>query len=248
MTPIVELMVNRQPLKIPAKSILYATVTDKLCKIYLDNQEILNLFVTISELIDKLGEESFLRVSRSGLVAYAAIEAISKEEIVLINGMRVPYSRSRRKEIADKVKFHSEILESGNEEGQGIEPLDFPKEFEFWDKVPIAFGVLGFTRDNLGKVTDFQFRYANQALAEIEGVPLTRLLTYPFGELFPGAKRKWLAHYTKVAFQGEVVELMEHVPELNKDLLLICYQHPTATAHVLLQMLLISITCKLKNI
>lgn len=224
MNQTIELMVNRHMLKIPTKSILYATVTDKLCKIYLDNQETLNLFVTISELMEKLGEECFLRVSRSALVSFAAIEAVSKDEIVLSNGIRVPYSRTRRGEIAEKIKYHTETIESCGDLTHKVEPLDFAHEFSFWDKVPIAFGVLEFLQNDAGKITDFICRYVNQALAAIEEVPRERLLTHPFGELFPEDREKWIAHYCKVAFQGEVLELMEYVPGLNKDLLMICYQ------------------------
>lgn len=104
MGKVIELMVNRHLMQIPANSIIYANVTDKLCKIYLDNGESLNLFITISELMDKLGNEDFLRVSRSSLVAYTAVETVNQEEIVLYGGVRIPYSRSRRKEIMDKAR------------------------------------------------------------------------------------------------------------------------------------------------
>lgn len=224
MGKVIELMVNRHLMQIPAGSIIYANVTDKLCKIYLDNKESLNLFITISELMDKLGDEDFLRVSRSSLVAYTAVETVNQEEVVLYGGIRIPYSRSRRKEIMDKARNCMERQVVCRDENRPLDSLDFNRDFCFWDNVPVGFGVLEFVPDKGGRISDFIFRYANHALSEIEGVPREVLLNHAYGQIFNGSHSKWLAIYSKVAFMGDSVELIDYSPEIEKELLVICYQ------------------------
>lgn len=219
----IELMVNRHKTQIPSNTIVYASVTDKLCKIYLDNGEALNLFITISELMDKLGNEDFLRVSRSSLVAYTAVEAV-KEEVVLHGGIRIPYSRSRRKEIIDKIRNCMERQVVYGEKNRPLGELEFDRDFVFWDDVPVGFGVLEFVPDGSGRFSDFMFRYANRALAEIEGVSREALVDHAYSQIFGGVRHKWLAVYSKVAFLGETVELMDYSTEIDKELLVICYQ------------------------
>lgn len=224
MGKVIELMVNRHLMQIPASSIIYANVTDKLCKIYLDNGESLNLFITISELMDKLGEEDFLRVSRSSLVAYTAIETVNQEAVVLYGGVRIPYSRSRRKEIVDKARNCMGRQVVYRDRDVPLGKLDFEQDFGFWDHVPIGFFVVEFTADSSGRFSDFIFRYANHALAEIEGVSRDSLLNHAYGQVFKGSHSKWLAVYSKVAFMGDTVELIDYSPDIDKELLMICYQ------------------------
>lgn len=220
----IELMINRRKVKIPAKNIRYAVVTDKLCKIYLDTDEHLSLFVTISELMDKLGEEYFLRVSRSCLVAYSAIRAIGKDELVLDGDIKIPYSRARRNELASMVRNHMRAQPVWQEGMPKIEHMDFEEKFGFWNDVPIAFGVMDFLLDEDGRLADFKFCYANDALSAILEIPKEDLLSHTFGNLFNNSQRRWLAAFSKVAFQGEVLELLGYSFEVGKDLLLVGYQ------------------------
>lgn len=224
MGKVIGLMVNRHMMQIPVNSIVYANVTDKLCKIYLDNGDVLSLFITISDLMEKLGDEDFLRVSRSSLVAYTSVGSVNQEEVILHGGIRIPYSRSRRKEIVDRARGCMERQVVHRDEGRPVEKVDFAHDFAFWDGVPVGFGVLEFVSDYSGRISDFIFRYANQALAGIEGCSIENLTGRAYGQIFKGAQNKWLAIYSKVAFMGETVELMDYSPELDKELLIVCYQ------------------------
>lgn len=224
MGKVIELMVNRRMIQISASSIIYANVTDKLCKIYLDNGDALNLFITISGLMEQLGDEDFLRVSRSSLVAYTAVESVNQEEVVLYGGIRIPYSRSRRKEIVDKARNCMERQVVCRDQVRPVGKLDFARDFAFWDNVPIGFGVLEFLSDCSGQFSDFIFRYANCALAEVEGVSRENLINRSYSRIFNGVRNKRLAIYSKVAFMGDTVELIDHSQAIDKDLLVVCYQ------------------------
>lgn len=224
MGKVIDLMVNRHMMQIPASSIIYASVTDKLCKIHLDNGDTLSLFITISELLEKLGEEDFLRVSRSSMVAYTAVESVNQEEIILYGGVRIPYSRSRRREIMDKARNCMERQVVCRDMNRAVGELDFVHGFSFWEEVPIGFGVLEFVADCTGRFSDFIFRYVNRALAELEGVTADALINRAYGQIFKEAHNKRLAIYSKVAFMGDTVELIDYSPELGKELLILCYQ------------------------
>lgn len=224
MGKVIDLMVNRHMMQIPASSIIYANVTDKLCKIHLDNGDTLSLFITISELLEKLGEVDFLRVSRSSLVAYTAVESVNQDEVILYGGIRIPYSRSRRREIMERARNCMERQVVCRDVDRPIEELDFVHGFTFWDQVPIGFGVLEFVMDCRGRFSDFVFRYANRALAELEDVSRESLINHAYGQIFKEAKNKRLAIYSKVAFMGDTVELIDYSPELGKELLVLCYQ------------------------
>lgn len=224
MGKVIDLMVNRHMMQIPASSIIYASVTDKLCKIHLDNGDTLSLFITISELLEKLGEEDFLRVSRSSMVAYTAVESVNQEEIILYGGVRIPYSRSRRREIMDKARNCMERQVVCRDMNRAVGELDFVHGFSFWEEVPIGFGVLEFVADCTGRFSDFIFRYVNRALAELEGVTVDALINRAYGQIFKEAHNKRLAIYSKVAFMGDTVELIDYSPELGKELLILCYQ------------------------
>lgn len=224
MGKVIDLMVNRHMMQIPASSIIYASVTDKLCKIHLDNGDTLSLFITISELLEKLGEEDFLRVSRSSMVAYTAVESVNQEEIILYGGVRIPYSRSRRREIMDKARNCMERQVVCRDMNRAVGELDFVHGFSFWEEVPIGFGVLEFVADCTGRFSDFIFRYVNRALAELEGVTVDALINCAYGQIFKEAHNKRLAIYSKVAFMGDTVELIDYSPELGKELLILCYQ------------------------
>ena len=78
-------------------------------------------------------------------------------------------------------------------------------------------GTLDFNRD-------FIFRYANHALGVIEGVARENLLDRAYGQIFKGTQNKWLVVYSKMAFMGDTVELIDYSPEIDKELLVICFQ------------------------
>lgn len=220
----IELMVNRRIVQIPARSVVYANVTDKLCKIHLDNGEILSLFITISDLMDKLGEKDFLRVSRSCLVAYGAIRSINQDEVILYGDVRLPYSRSRRQEIIAKTRECIERLMSRSETTREVRPIDVSHAFTFWDRLPVGFCVLDFVTDSTGYFADFEYRYVNEAMAEVAGRTRGEMLNRTYLNLFPGAEKKWAALYSRVAFMGEPLEMIDYSREFGKDLLVICYQ------------------------
>ena len=76
---------------------------------------------------------------------------------------------------------------------------------------------------------DWIFRYANQELARLEKLPLDQLLGKSFRSLFANMDSKWLRSYERSALYGEVLELMDYSPEVDRTLKVICF--PTFKGH-----------------
>ena len=76
---------------------------------------------------------------------------------------------------------------------------------------------------------DWIFRYGNQKLAELEELPLERLIGNSFGKIFSNMDSKWLRSYERATMYGEVLELMDYSPEVDKYLKVICF--PTFEGH-----------------
>ena len=71
---------------------------------------------------------------------------------------------------------------------------------------------------------DFIFRYCNAEMAVVEGVPIEEMLNRSFYKVFPNGDKKWLVAYADVALNGTKHPLHDYSPEINKNLIIHCYQ------------------------
>ena len=94
-----------------------------------------------------------------------------------------------------------------------------------FDNMPMAFTIIQVLVDENGQPVDFVFRYANKALADLEGVNLEALLGRSFyAEIFPETNdRYWLRPYYAAAYEGKTDELHQFSVEIGKYLKIICY-------------------------
>ena len=76
---------------------------------------------------------------------------------------------------------------------------------------------------------DWIFRYGNLALADLEKVPLEKLIGSSFGSLFPNMDSKWLRSYERAALYGETLKIIDYSPEIDTYLEVICF--PTFQGH-----------------
>lgn len=85
------LAVDGQNVRIPVNSIVYAESFAHIVEIMADG-DIVKARISISELETRLGE-GFIRCHRSYIVGVKYIKRITKNEVVLDNGKRIPLSR-----------------------------------------------------------------------------------------------------------------------------------------------------------
>lgn len=218
----IRLMIDRQERTIMTNTILYAQVTDKLCKIYLTEQNHVKLFMSISALKDMLPSEGFLEISRSCLVSLQYIRTIDGSHIVMANGVRLPYSTRRRTTILHAFQQH--LAYQASQRDSYMWKLDLAMEFRCFDHCPIPFFILESVSNPLTSSVDFIFRYANEAFATFAHQPLNRLINSTFSSKFSFASNQWIPVFSQVAFQGGTADLLDRLSASTKEMHVNCYQ------------------------
>ena len=64
--------------------------------------------------------------------------------------------------------------------------------------MPLAFCIIELVFDAEGHGVDFVFRYCNDEMAVVEGVPVSEMLNRSFYEVFENGDKKWLVTYASV--------------------------------------------------
>ena len=92
------------------------------------------------------------------------------------------------------------------------------------EDAPIAFCVIELVFNADGHSIDFIFRYCNREMENLEGVPVPEMLNRSFYEVFPNGDKKWIVPYADVAINGTRRILRDFSPEVNKFLVIRCFQ------------------------
>lgn len=92
---------NRVPTKVARDKIVYIEVYDKLSIIHLQDGSRIKIYLTLSDLENKLADGYFLRTHRSYLVNMAYIHLVETTEFILTTGEKVPIRQTKRKEIKE---------------------------------------------------------------------------------------------------------------------------------------------------
>lgn len=219
---------EKRKITLNINSVLYVVMKRNVALVHTIGGEIYKTRLTLSEL-EKLLGESFIKVSRSVLVSVMAIHDID-DVIELNNGEVLQYTVRNKKEILSKLRAQQEIVikhfrgsESETVEG-GLQ-----SHYACFDNMPIAFADIEMLFDDKKSAVDWRFCYANQALATLENVPLSELVGATFGGIFENMNVKWLRLYERAVLYGETLEVVDHSPEIDTDLRVICF--PTFKGH-----------------
>ncbi len=91
------------------KEILYCAGDRNYSQVHFLRKPTLMLSITLRILHERLGEQGFLRVSRSAVVNLDYITDYDGREVILRNGLVLPVARRRRKQVELILKpiFHS---------------------------------------------------------------------------------------------------------------------------------------------
>ena len=68
--------------------------------------------------------------------------------------------------------------------------------------MPLVFCIIELIFDAEGHGVDFVFRYCNDEMAVVEGIPVSEMLNRSFYEVFENGDKKWLVTYADVALNG----------------------------------------------
>lgn len=209
--------------KIRTADILYIIKSEYLSLIHLIDGHIIQTITPIYELKEML-DDNCIEVKKGCIVSVSAITNI-KDKIYLCNGEEIDFTVRRRKAVwlewREKQKL---MIDEIN--GQNLPRTDeeYHKYYEICDKFPFAFTDIEMIFNEKRRAVDWIFRYGNEALAELEGVPLKEMIGSTFSSLFDNMDAKWLRCYERAALYGEKMEIEEYSPEIDANLRILCFQ------------------------
>lgn len=180
------------------------------------------------DLMEILPEEEFITICRGTIVRRSAIFSISDDGVYTMIDGRTFQGRKRylstHKKLRNELGLKASKTLPGNVWEVPQVPLKLMEKCRVLDDMPVAYCVIELVFDENGHGIDFIFRYCNQEMEAVEGVPIEDMIDHSFYEVFKNGDRKWLVTYADVALNGVKRTLHDYSPEINRNLTIHCYQ------------------------
>lgn len=193
-----------------------------------DSGEEIPSTIPMHEMLELLPEDEFLSISRGIVVRRSAIVSIGNDGIYTMMDGRTFQGRKRylsaHKKIRKELGLGNPAARKGVPLVEPAVPLTFLEKCTILDDMPVAYCVIELVFDEEGHGIDFIFRYCNQQMAVVEGIPVEEMVDHSFYEVFKNGDRKWLVAYADVALNGAKHVLHDYSPEIDKNLTIYCYQ------------------------
>lgn len=220
---------------IKISDILYVTRQNPYTKITFFDEKSIIATIPVKEIAVYLPEEDFLNISKGIIVQKSQIVDISDDGVyTMIDGNTF---QGRKRNLSHHKQIRKELELSGGQyrKNQKQVPLGLLEKCSILNEMPLAFCVIELVFDANGRGVDFIFRYCNEEMAVVEGVPVSEMLNRSFYEVFENGDKKWLVTYADVALNGSKRILHDYSEEIEKDLTIYCFQpHPGYCACVLI--------------
>lgn len=220
---------------IDISNIVYLTRQNPLTKItFFDGKEILTA-IPVKEIAIYLPDEEFVNITKGILLRKSQIVNISDDGLYAMTDGSVFQGRKRNISQHKQLRQALGLSKEQNEKTEKMIPLELLEKCSILNDMPLAFCVIELVFDANGRGVDFVFRYCNEEMAVVEGIPVSDMLNNSFYEVFENGDKKWLVTYADVALNGKKVILHDYSPEIGKDLTIYCFQpHPGYCACILI--------------
>ena len=220
---------------IDISNILYLTRQNPLTKItFFDGKEILTA-IPVKEIAIYLPDEEFVNITKGILLRKSQIVNISDDGLYTMTDGSVFQGRKRNISQHKQLRQALGLSKEQDEKAEKMIPLELLEKCSILNDMPLAFCVIELVFDANGRGVDFVFRYCNEEMAVVEGIPVSEMLNHSFYEVFENGDKKWLVTYADVALNGTKVILHDYSPEIGKDLTIYCFQpHPGYCACILI--------------
>ena len=220
---------------IDISNILYLTRQNPLTKItFFDGKEILTA-IPVKEIAIYLPDEEFVNITKGILLRKSQIVNISGDGLYTMTDGSVFQGRKRNISQHKQLRQALGLSKEQDEKAGKMIPLELLEKCSILNDMPLAFCVIELVFDANGRGVDFVFRYCNEEMAVVEGIPVSEMLNHSFYEVFENGDKKWLVTYADVALNGTKVILHDYSPEIGKDLTIYCFQpHPGYCACILI--------------
>ena len=220
---------------IDISDILYLTRQNPDTKItFFDGKEILTA-IPVKEIALYLPDEEFVNITKGILLRKSQIVNISDDGLYAMTDGSVFQGRKRNLSQHKQLRQALGLSKEQNEKTEKMIPLELLEKCSILNDMPLAFCVIELVFDANGRGVDFVFRYCNEEMAVVEGIPVSEMLNNSFYEVFENGDKKWLVTYADVSLNGTKVILHDYSPEIGKDLTIYCFQpHPGYCACILI--------------
>lgn len=220
---------------IDISNILYLTRQNPLTKItFFDGKEILTA-IPVKEIAIYLPDKEFVNITKGILLRKSQIVNISDDGLYTMTDGSVFQGRKRNIIQHKQLRQALGLSKEQDEKAEKMIPLELLEKCSILNDMPLAFCVIELVFDANGRGVDFVFRYCNEEMAAVEGIPVSEMLNHSFYEVFENGDKKWLVTYADVALNGTKVILHDYSPEIGKDLTIYCFQpHPGYCACILI--------------
>ena len=220
---------------IDISNILYLTRQNPLTKItFFDGKETLTA-IPVKEIAIYLPDEEFVNITKGILLRKSQIVNISDDGLYTMTDGSVFQGRKRNISQHKLLRQALGLSKEQDEKAEKMIPLELLEKCSILNDMPLAFCVIELVFDANGRGVDFVFRYCNEEMAVVEGIPVSEMLNNSFYEVFENGDKKWLVTYADVALNGTKVILHDYSPEIGKDLSIYCFQpHPGYCACILI--------------
>ena len=216
-------------------NILYLTRQNPHTKItFFDGKEILTA-IPVKEIAIYLPDEEFVNITKGILLRKSQIVNISDDGLYTMTDGSVFQGRKRNISQHKQLRQALGLSKEQDAKAEKMSPLELLEKCSILNDMPLAFCVIELVFDANGRGVDFVFRYCNEEMAVVEGIPVSEMLNNSFYEVFENGDKKWLVIYADVALNGTKVILHDYSPEIGKDLSIYCFQpHPGYCACILI--------------
>lgn len=216
-------------------NILYLTRQNPHTKItFFDGKEILTA-IPVKEIAIYLPDEEFVNITKGVLLRKSQIVNISGDGLYTMTDGSVFQGRKRNISQHKQLRQALGLSKEQDAKAEKMIPFELLEKCSILNDMPLAFCVIELVFDANGRGVDFVFRYCNEEMAVVEGIPISEMLNNSFYEVFKNGDKKWLVTYADVALNGTKVILHDYSPEIGKDLSIYCFQpHPGYCACILI--------------
>ena len=225
---IINIISDRKNITLNSDVILYIIMNGKIAEIHIVGGKVYQTRIALKNL-EGLLKEDFVKVHRGCIVSVKAIHEVT-DMVNLSNGEELPYTVRKKKQIVTEIQEkQKKMINALGKKGIPATKEEYCRHYSSFEYLPIAFTDIEMVFNEESHAVDWIFRYANQELARLEKLSLDQLLGKSFGSLFANMDPKWLRSYERSALYGEVLELMDYSPEVDRTLKVICF--PTFKGH-----------------
>ena len=225
---IINVTSDRKNVTLDSDVILYILMNGKIAEIHIVGGRVYETRTALKDLEGLLKKE-FVKIHRGCIVSVKAVHAVT-DTVNLSNGEELLYTVRKKKQIVAEIQEKQKnMINALGKKGIPATEGEYCRHYSSFEYLPIAFTDIEMVFDEERRAVDWIFRYANQELAKLEKLSLNQLVGKSFGSLFANMDSKWLRSYERVALYGEVLEIMDYSPEIDKNLKVICF--PTFKGH-----------------